>query len=232
MAESPTLAWLGKSTSTNGSPVRSAAPPPPVPAAAPAGRTPRMGSWHDEWMQVAAATAGEPPETPPHFERTVGETPAVPAEPQPRRHDVGVPSRRVDAGRGGLLDHRKGKDAQGRDAMVPGAVELVVDRPADPTAVGDQPSGAPARQHVSLRAERAVEKLDDAPLALDRVLQDRPESAGPLGVEAEVGDAGGGEIHGDELGEKTPVDDGVVLQHQQLVGIGFEKRDPGRVVAR
>jgi len=75
-----------------------------------------------------------------------------------------------------------------------------------------------------LRAERAVEKPDDAPLALDRVLQDRPEGAGPLGVEPEVGDAGGGEIHGDELGEKTPVHDGVVLQHQQLVGVGLEKR--------
>jgi hypothetical protein len=69
--------------------------------------------------------------------------------------------------------------------VVPGAIELIVDRSLNPTEVEHSALRAGSRQHVPLRAARTSQELDDTPLPLDRVPEYRAEGAGPLGVQAE-----------------------------------------------
>ena len=140
-------------------------------------------------------------------------------------------SRHVDAGGGGFLDHRKREYAQRGDPVVPGAVELVVDRPPHPAAVRHQPTGAGAGEQVTLGAERPVEELDHAALTLDRVLQQGPERAGALGVEPQIRNPRGLEVDRRHLRQKAPIHDRVILQHQELVRVSLEELGPRGVVA-
>lgn len=115
--------------------------------------------------------------------------------------------------------------------MNPRTIELVVNRPAHCLAVANQALRTSAGDGVGLSAEYTIDVFDQMTLELEGILLHTPAGAGIHGEQTQKGNASGLEIDPRDFLQKRPINDGIVLEHDQLGRFGREERRPGSVMA-